>query len=121
MKRITMITEPTILPSVPSADSDMRAANLSNTNVNLCQPKPEKCATQIPITSLPLYIDGSDGSLWKSRECWSLILAEYQSLTSPTSEPLNATSEQPTPLAQTRFVRLSDLLELLTQNNISFK
>lgn len=110
MKRATTNTEPTTHPNPLTADTDMRAATDTNLS-KLCQPTPEGYPLQIPITSLPLYIDGSEGSMWQARECWSLILAEYP--TTPT--------QSDSPLSHTRFVRLSDLLELLTKNNIMFK
>lgn len=53
----------------------------------------------IDLTELPTYLDGSDGSLWHARSAWELIVTDAE-------------------LASKRFVRVSDLLEILAKNNI---
>jgi hypothetical protein len=46
------------------------------------------------LKSLPVYLDGGDGSLWKSREVWDCLLIDGE-------------------LAKRRFVNVADLLRLL--------
>lgn len=50
---------------------------------------------------LPSYLDGSDGSLWASRDAWEIML-----------------SEEIAELSNRRFIRVSDLLALLRSYNI---
>jgi len=52
----------------------------------------------IDIRALPVYLDGSDGSLWASRDIWDDIITNRD-------------------LAERRFVRISDLLLWLETNN----
>jgi len=54
----------------------------------------------INIAQLPTYLDGSDGSLWKARNAWELLVTDAE-------------------LASRRFVRVSDMLELLAAYNIN--
>lgn len=56
----------------------------------------------IDLKCLPLYLDGGDGSLWLSRDCWEIILAN------PSDE-----------IASRRFVRVSDLIEILLKSGIN--
>lgn len=102
-----MNTEPTIRQNLSSSEGSEHGSGAVS--------KP----LQVDLTSLTLYIDGSDGSLWQARECWNLILSEWHESTA--SDLHNESASTTTPLANTRFVRLSDLMQLLTQNNISFK
>ena len=53
----------------------------------------------IPIDALPIYLDGSDGSIWASRDTWASICADPD-------------------IACRRFVRVSDLLQWLETNRI---
>lgn len=55
---------------------------------------------EIPINALPIYLDGSDGSIWASRDTWAEIL------TVPG-------------LAHRRFVRTSDLVQWLQANKVA--
>lgn len=55
----------------------------------------------LDLASIPIYLDGSDGSLWQSRDCWELMVSDQQ-------------------LASKRFIRVSDLLELLTKHGIKY-
>lgn len=80
MKRISIITEPNILPNQSNAGD-----------------------AALDLSSLPIFIDGSDGSLWLARDAWEIILANPGS---------------PDVLAQSRFVRVSDLLNLLSASGI---
>jgi hypothetical protein len=52
----------------------------------------------IDIRALPIYLDGSDGSLWASRDAWEDILCHPE-------------------VAQRRFIRASDLIQWLETNN----
>lgn len=52
-------------------------------------------------STLPTYLDGSDGSLWASRDAWQIML----------SEPIADVSTR-------RFVKVSDLLILLRSHGI---
>ena len=54
--------------------------------------------------NLPTFLDGSDGSLWLSRDAWEIMLAE-----------------QVADVSTRRFVRVSDLLVLLRQHGIELK
>lgn len=54
---------------------------------------------EIAIDSIPIYMDGSDGSIWSSRDGWADIF------TSPD-------------LAARRFVRVSDVLRWLEANGV---
>lgn len=56
----------------------------------------------IDLKSLQLYLDGGDGSLWLSRDCWEIILSN------PDDE-----------MATRRFIRVSDLLDLLLKSGIT--
>jgi hypothetical protein len=49
---------------------------------------------------LPIYLDGSDGSIWSSRDTWEEIF-------------------QHVGLASRRFVRVSDLIDWLATNKIN--
>ena len=51
------------------------------------------------LKSLPLYLDGSDGSMWASREMWDGISADRSR-------------------AERLFVRVSDLLSLFSASPI---
>lgn len=53
----------------------------------------------IDIRAMPVYLDGSDGSLWASRDAWEDIFTVEG-------------------LAERRFVRVSDLLLWLESNQI---
>jgi hypothetical protein len=52
------------------------------------------------LESLPLYLDGSDGSLWKSRNDWATVSSEPES-------------------AARHYIRVSDLLALLSESGTS--
>ena len=61
---------------------------------------PNNFNLDIPVHALPVYLDGSDGSIWASRDTWEELF-------------------QHAGLASRRFVRVSDLIDWLTTNKIN--
>lgn len=61
-------------------------------------------SVELEVSLMPTYLDGGGGNMWKSREVWEEIFAK------PGED-----------IAVRRFIRVSDLLELLKQNKIKFK
>lgn len=51
--------------------------------------------------TLPIYLDGGDGSLWPARDAWEIML-----------------SEEVADVSTRRFVRVSELLALLRRHGI---
>jgi len=54
----------------------------------------------IDLTGVPVFLDGSDGSLWQARNAWEQLLREPD-------------------IARKRFVKVSDLLAVLKDFNLA--